>query len=350
MNYIIISIIIGIISIGIAFYIRYSKETQIIRESISLLYKNKRQKLEEELKKDFDKLKELYIETKDKKEKELEDLKRFYHSEKLGYENDFIKTTIAFNQKMKEIKERKITAENEIKILEERKGFIQESLNEYYDLEKKRIDEKLTFVTDKAVSEISDNINNLVKEKQEELNEIQQILEKHQAMRAAVNEDIMRERQLQEQSEFFTINLSEQEIADLLLIKELAPRFNNRELLNKIIYESYVKRPLQEMIKRVLGGKSPSGIYKITRKSTGEIYIGRAVSVDKRWVEHVKMAFSIGSIAHSTLHTIMEKDGIWNFTFELLEEVPKDQLNEREKYYIDFYDSKNFGMNQKNGG
>ena len=97
---------------------------------------------------------------------------------------------------MKEIKERKITAENEIKILEERKGFIQESLNEYYDLEKKRIDEKLTFVTDKAVSEISDNINNLVKEKQEELNEIQQILEKHQAMRAAVNEDIMRERQL----------------------------------------------------------------------------------------------------------------------------------------------------------
>jgi hypothetical protein len=97
---------------------------------------------------------------------------------------------------MSEIKEKRMIAENEIKILEERKGFIQESLNEYYDLEKKRIDEKITFVTDKAVSEISDNINNLVKEKQEELNEIQQILEKHQAMRAAVNEDIMRERQL----------------------------------------------------------------------------------------------------------------------------------------------------------
>jgi hypothetical protein len=97
---------------------------------------------------------------------------------------------------MSKIKEKRMIAENEIKILEERKGFIQESLNEYYDLEKKRIDEKITFVTDKAVSEISDNINNLVKEKQEELNEIQQILEKHQAMRAAVNEDIMRERQL----------------------------------------------------------------------------------------------------------------------------------------------------------
>ncbi len=97
---------------------------------------------------------------------------------------------------MSEIKEKRMIAENELKTLEERKGFMQESLNEYYDLEKKRIDEKLTFVTDKAVLEISDNINNLVKEKQKELDEIQQILEKHQAMRAAVNEDIMRERQL----------------------------------------------------------------------------------------------------------------------------------------------------------
>lgn len=171
----------------------------------------------------------------------------------------------------------------------------------------------------------------------------------YQQRQAAVNEAIMRERQLQEQSEFYTINLSQSEIDDLLMIKELSPRFNNRELLNKIVYESYVKRPLQEMIKRVLNGRSPSGIYKITRKSTGEIYIGRAVAVDKRWTEHVKMAFSIGSIAHSTLHTIMEKEGVWNFTFELLEEVPKEQLNEREKYYIDFYDSKNFGLNQKNG-
>jgi hypothetical protein len=42
MNYIIISIIIGIISIGIAFYIRYSKESQIISKNISLLYKSKR--------------------------------------------------------------------------------------------------------------------------------------------------------------------------------------------------------------------------------------------------------------------------------------------------------------------
>jgi hypothetical protein len=46
----------------------------------------------------------------------------------------------------------------------------------------------------------------------------------------------------------------------------------------------------------------------------------------------------------------MEKNGMWNYTFEILEEVPKEKLGEREAYYIDFYDTKNYGLNQKRGG
>ena len=69
----------------------------------------------------------------------------------------------------------------------------------------------------------------------------------------------------------------------------------------------------------------------------------------KRWVEHCKTAFGNGTIAHSTLHTTIERDGIEHFTFELLEEVPKDKLSEREKYWINFYDSKNYGLNERNG-
>ena len=45
----------------------------------------------------------------------------------------------------------------------------------------------------------------------------------------------------------------------------------------------------------------------------------------------------------------MAKEGVWNFTFELLEAVPKEQLTEREKYYIKFYDTKNYGLNQREG-
>lgn len=46
----------------------------------------------------------------------------------------------------------------------------------------------------------------------------------------------------------------------------------------------------------------------------------------------------------------MKKSGVHNFTFEILEEVPKTQLNEREIYWIDFYKTKDFGLNSTNGG
>lgn len=46
----------------------------------------------------------------------------------------------------------------------------------------------------------------------------------------------------------------------------------------------------------------------------------------------------------------MAEEGIWNFTFELLEECSRDKLNEREKYYIDFYKSNLYGYNLTKGG
>jgi len=45
----------------------------------------------------------------------------------------------------------------------------------------------------------------------------------------------------------------------------------------------------------------------------------------------------------------MQQYGVWMFTFELLEECSKDKLNEREKFWIDFYQSDKTGMNSKGG-
>lgn len=46
----------------------------------------------------------------------------------------------------------------------------------------------------------------------------------------------------------------------------------------------------------------------------------------------------------------MQKDGIWNFSFEVLEECPKEQLNEKEKLWIDLYQSNVYGLNSTKGG
>ena len=159
----------------------------------------------------------------------------------------------------------------------------------------------------------------------------------------------MRRRELEEKQDFFRILIGQQEIDDIQCLLSIREKLIYRENLDKLIYDVYVSKPVQEMIKRVLKGEAPSGIYKITRLKTGEIYIGKSTDIKKRWTEHCKTAYGVGTIAHSVLHTTIKKDGIENFTFELLEEVPKDKLTEREKYWITFYDSKNYGLNERNG-
>jgi hypothetical protein len=46
----------------------------------------------------------------------------------------------------------------------------------------------------------------------------------------------------------------------------------------------------------------------------------------------------------------MKKYGIENFTFEVVERAPKEKLPELEKFYIDFYKTKEYGMNERKGG
>lgn len=182
------------------------------------------------------------------------------------------------------------------------------------------------------------------------LKELESEISDYKEKRAVINAQILMERELKEKAQFFTINLSDNDKTDLQLIETFKEQLHNKEVLNRAIFDTFIKKPMSEMIKRVLKGQSPSGIYMITNLLTDEVYIGRAVSVDKRWQEHCKSCFNIGTIAHSTLHTRMAKEGIWNFSFQLLEEVPKDKLSEREKYWINFYETKEYGMNERQGG
>lgn len=41
----------------------------------------------------------------------------------------------------------------------------------------------------------------------------------------------------------------------------------------------------------------------------------------------------------------MRDEGLWNFQFELLEECDKSKLGEREKYYIEFFQTQKYGYN-----
>ena len=178
---------------------------------------------------------------------------------------------------------------------------------------------------------------------------LQNELEIERSKRAAINEEIRRQRQLEEQQDFYKIQLDPDDANDISILRSITARLRHPEAINKVIWTGYYQKPLAELRKRLLPNGDISGVYKITRLKTNEIYIGQTTSIDKRWQDHVKSALGVGTLASSQLHRAMAADGCENFTFEVLEEVPKDKLRERESYYIDFYDSKTYGLNSVTG-
>ena len=224
--------------------------------------------------------------------------------------------------------------------------------------EKTKIESKLRI--DKEVAEAAEKATKAMQELSKAFEDERVKLEAEKALTvtelnklkdalAALNEDALRRLQLEEHEDFYRVCLSETEKADLELLNSIKDRLHIHDKFDKLIYDVYVSKAVTEMTRRVLEGEAPSGIYKITRLKTGQVYIGKSTDVKKRWTEHCKTTYNVGTIAHSILHTTMKKDGIDGFTFELLEKVPKDQLTEREKYWIEFYDSKKLGLNERNG-
>lgn len=88
------------------------------------------------------------------------------------------------------------------------------------------------------------------------------------------------------------------------------------------------------------------GIYKITNKINGKIYIGQSNDIERRFKEHIHRSPRF----RLSIDWSIVKYGEENFSFEILEECEKEKLNERETYYIQKYNSIEKGYNQNLGG
>lgn len=93
------------------------------------------------------------------------------------------------------------------------------------------------------------------------------------------------------------------------------------------------------------------GIYKITNKINGKSYIGQSIHIEDRWTDEKYASKDKNNTCYnSTLSKAFRKYGIENFNFEILEECEKQELSEREIYYIALYDTYNLGYNETSGG
>lgn len=92
-----------------------------------------------------------------------------------------------------------------------------------------------------------------------------------------------------------------------------------------------------------------SGIYKCTCLSNGRSYIGQTCSLFKRKNDHINRLKN-NKHYNKHLQRAWNKYGEENFIWEVLEICPVEQLNEREKYWIEYYDAFKTGFNQTSGG
>ena len=170
------------------------------------------------------------------------------------------------------------------------------------------------------------------------------------AQRDALLEANRKNEETKLQANFYKIILTPNELEDIKLLLSIERFLNNKDPLYKLIWNNFYMTPTKDMLNRIIGKEKTSGIYKITNQTNQKVYIGQSVDLHGRLTNHIKAALGIGTIAHQTVHDAMAADGIENFTFEIIDRCPKDQLNKKEKLWIETYASNKYGYNRTAGG
>ena len=93
------------------------------------------------------------------------------------------------------------------------------------------------------------------------------------------------------------------------------------------------------------------GIYKIHNLINNKLYIGQSVNIRRRWTGH-KRCLRNGNHENTYLQHSWDKYGESAFEFKVLEYCSIDQLDERERYYINLFHTteRDYGYNLRSGG
>lgn len=174
-------------------------------------------------------------------------------------------------------------------------------------------------------------------------------LEKIRSALNAATKAQLREREKEEKLQFYKLSLSTIDLEDVEKLNAIKLSLHQPVVLSKLIWSTYFLKQSTEMCNRILGNKKICGIYKITNLKTQQCYIGQSVDISQRWKDHIKCGLGIEASATNKLYKAMQNDGVWNFTFELLEECSRIDLNEKERFWIEMYQSDKLGYNSTKG-
>ena len=197
------------------------------------------------------------------------------------------------------------------------------------------------------LEENANNFNKTIKERQIELKSLDEKFAREYAIVNAAIEANKRAKEIEEQSNFYRLQLSDIDIKEIAELRSIIPKLRNAEPINKVIWKVYYEKPYTDLIGRVIGSGQHTGIYKITNTINNMCYVGQAANLADRWKQHIKRGVGAETPTRNKLYPAMQEYGVENFTFEVLEECDRSLLDKQEDYWQDYFKAKEFGYSIK---
>lgn len=264
-----------------------------------------------------------YKQTQNEWLQQVQNLKESYERQREEITSSIKEHTLKEQQVMTEkLLQKQQEIEKEVRILDDKYNLT------VVDYENKMFDIRCKFETEER------DLNSQIIQKRNEIN--------------ALIEQFKKDEEARKEADFYRIPITSAAQNDINKLKGVAAQLNNPATLYKLIWKEYYENGFNAMIGRVLGNdKEKSGIYKITDTRNQMCYIGQTTNFKNRWRTHAKRAVKAEEGTSNRLYQDMWENGLENYTFQIIEICEKDKLTEREKFYIDFFNSKEWGFNSK---
>ena len=235
--------------------------------------------------------------------------------------------------------------------------------NNFYNQQKQIIEKQLDDfkkVSSKAAESYFDNLQEAYRaadaahtEKLTRLKEEQDSaaasLLKLKETRKAAQEALLKQQEIKENKDNYRLKLNRQDLQDVSTLEQLRNTFHKPRVISMLIWQYYFQPVAKKQFPIILQGNTKTGIYKITNTLKDKAYIGQSVDIYKRWTDHCKAGLGIDTPIGNKLYQAMLSDGLQNFTFELLCQCPKEQLDQKERYFIELYQADLYGYNSTKG-
>ena len=252
-----------------------------------------------------------------------------------------------------------INAEQRLTSIEEKIQQKEQQFNQKYNFEEQAIQARLKDYEDTGRRAIEQELQLKKIQCQEQKNQyeyeltlVQQEVQAEAAAlqalkqtRKAAYQALLRQKEMKNKIDNYRLAPSSVELSDIKKLEKVKMELAKPRILSMLIWQTYWQPLAKIKFPIILKDKTKMGIYKITNTETNECYIGQAVDIYKRWNEHCKAGLGIDTPPGNKLYKAIQEYGLQNFTFEILLECNRDELNEKEKYFISLYQADTYGYN-----